>query len=78
MIKVGAIDLDADANKSLGGTYGIKGFPTIKFFGFNKNKAQDYNGARDANGIVQFAVGKVSSEVNSRGSGGKGGGSKGG
>ena len=36
--------VDADAHKDLGGRYGVKGFPTIKVFGSNKNSPEDYNG----------------------------------
>lgn len=31
-------------HQSVGGPYGIQGFPTIKIFGYNKNKPKDYNG----------------------------------
>lgn len=31
-----------DAHKEVGGPYGIQGFPTIKFFGFDKSKPSDY------------------------------------
>lgn len=41
-MKVGAVD--ADKHQSLGGQYAVKGFPTIKIFGANKNKAEDYQG----------------------------------
>lgn len=33
-----------DKHQSVGGPYGIRGFPTIKVFGFDKNDPQDYNG----------------------------------
>ena len=45
-VKVGAVN--ADEHRSLGGQYGVQGFPTIKIFGLNKNKPEDYNGGRDA------------------------------
>lgn len=41
-MKVAAVD--ADAHRELGGKYGVKGFPTIKVFGANKNSPSDYNG----------------------------------
>lgn len=41
-MKVGAVD--ADKHQSLGGQYGVQGFPTIKIFGPNKNKPEDYQG----------------------------------
>ena len=36
--------MDADAHQSLGGQYGVRGFPTIKVFGSNKNSPSDYQG----------------------------------
>ena len=40
--------MNADEHRSLGGQYGVQGFPTIKIFGANKKKPEDYNGGRDA------------------------------
>lgn len=51
--KLGAVDCDKE--KELCGKYGIKGFPTLKWFGEDKSKPKDYNGAREAPGMVQFA-----------------------
>lgn len=42
VVKVGAVD--ADQHKSLGGQYGVRGFPTIKIFGANKHKPEDFQG----------------------------------
>ena len=44
IFKIGAID--ADKERAIGGKYGIQGFPTVKFFGLNKDKPEDYNSAR--------------------------------
>lgn len=79
VVKVGAVD--ADAHNSLGSNYGVGGFPTIKIFGANKNKPEDYNGARNAQGIVESAIAAARSLVNERlgGRGSRGGsGSEGG
>lgn len=38
--------VDADQHKALGGQYGVRGFPTIKVFGANKNKPEEYQGIR--------------------------------
>ena len=65
--------VDADAAKSLGGRFEVKGFPTIKLFGENKNAPEDYTGARDAAGIVSFATGKAAALAKAR-LGGKAGG----
>lgn len=45
VVKLGAVD--ADQHKSLGGQYGVRGFPTIKIFGANKHKPEDYQGTGD-------------------------------
>jgi protein disulfide-isomerase A6 len=42
VVKVGAVN--ADEHQSLGGQYGIQGFPTIKVFGLDKSKPTDYQG----------------------------------
>lgn len=78
VVHLGAVD--ADEHQSLGGQFGVKGFPTIKVFGANKNSPEDYNGQRSAQGIVDSALAKLKSLVNDRlsGKGGSGGGSGGG
>ncbi|XP_056150023.1 protein disulfide-isomerase A6 [Lampris incognitus] len=73
IVKVGAID--ADQHKSLGGQYGVRGFPTIKIFGANKNKPEDYQGARSSQAIVDGALNALRSLVKERMSGGRSGGS---
>ena len=40
IVRLGAVN--ADEHRSLGGQYGVKGFPTIKIFGSNKNSPTDY------------------------------------
>jgi protein disulfide-isomerase A6 len=39
--------VNADEHKGLGGQYGVQGFPTIKFFGEDKYKPQDYQSKFD-------------------------------
>ncbi|XP_013413636.1 protein disulfide-isomerase A6 homolog isoform X2 [Lingula anatina] len=75
VVNVGAVDMDQ--HQSVGGPYGIRGFPTIKIFGANKNKAEDYNGARSANAIVDSAMSHLKQMVQARLSG-RGGSSGGG
>lgn len=51
----------------------MKGFPTLKWFGFDKKNPVAYESGRDADAIRDFALGKIKSEVNARakGKGGK-------
>ncbi|XP_041950346.1 protein disulfide-isomerase A6 [Alosa sapidissima] len=72
IVKVGAVD--ADQHKSLGGQYGVRGFPTIKVFGANKNKPADYQGGRSSQAIVDEAINALRSLVKDR-LGGRTGGS---
>ncbi|KAL3892313.1 hypothetical protein ACJMK2_004529 [Sinanodonta woodiana] len=83
VVKVAAVD--ATAHQSLGSRYGVQGYPTIKIFGANKNSPQDYQGPRQASGIVDSALSSLGSMVRQRLSGKKseggksgGGGSSGG
>ncbi|XP_054269604.1 protein disulfide-isomerase A6 homolog [Macrosteles quadrilineatus] len=61
VVKVGAVN--ADDHKSLGGRFGVRGFPTVKIFGANKNKPEDYSGARTAQGLVDSALSAAKSKV---------------
>lgn len=63
VIKVGAVN--ADEHNSLGGRYGVQGFPTIKIFGTNKNKPEDFNGQRTAQALVDGALAAARKKVNS-------------
>uniref|UniRef100_A0A8B9JK95 Protein disulfide-isomerase A6 n=1 Tax=Astyanax mexicanus TaxID=7994 RepID=A0A8B9JK95_ASTMX len=71
IVKIGAVD--ADQHKSLGSQYGIRGFPTIKVFGANKNKPDDYQGGRTSEAIVEGAMTALRSLVKDRLSGRTGG-----
>ncbi|XP_066268412.1 protein disulfide-isomerase A6-like [Branchiostoma lanceolatum] len=77
VVKVGAVDMDVHG--SVGGPYNVRGFPTIKVFGANKNSPKDYNGARTAQGIVDSALQEVQNVVKDRlgGRGGRSSGSRG-
>uniref|UniRef100_A0A668UVS9 Protein disulfide-isomerase A6 n=1 Tax=Oreochromis aureus TaxID=47969 RepID=A0A668UVS9_OREAU len=71
IVKVGAVD--ADQHKSLGGQYGVRGFPTIKIFGANKNKPEEYQGGRSSQAIVDGAMNALRNLVKERLSGRSGG-----
>jgi protein disulfide-isomerase A6 len=73
VIKVGAVNVDE--HKSLGGQYGVKGFPTVKIFGGDKNKPEDYNGPRTAQGLVDAGFDALRSKVSAQMAGKKSGGS---
>lgn len=81
VVKVGAVN--ADEHRDIGGQYGVRGFPTIKIFGLDKNKPEDFNGQRNAQGIVDAGMKVARDKVNAqlsgkRGSGGGGNGGSGG
>ena len=69
VIKVGAVDMDA--HKEVGGPYNVRGFPTIKWFGADKKKPDDYQSGRDASSITDFALNQAKKAVKDRLSGKK-------
>jgi len=77
IVKVGAVN--ADEHRSLGGQFGVQGFPTIKVFGANKKKPEDYNGQRTAQGFVDagLAAAKKLAQAQLSGKSSGGGGSSG-
>lgn len=54
VVKVGAVDMTTDEN--VGRPYGIQGFPTLKFFGNDKDKPISYESGRDADSIRKWAL----------------------
>ena len=60
-IKVAA--LDADAYPSIGHEFGVKGFPTLKYFPANSNTPIDYTGGRTAQAIVDYLNDKIEMKV---------------
>jgi protein disulfide-isomerase A6 len=46
--------VDADADRALGGRFGVQGFPTLKFFPKGSTTPEDYNGGRTAEDIIGF------------------------
>ncbi|XP_067123070.1 protein disulfide-isomerase A6 homolog [Centruroides vittatus] len=76
VVNVAAVD--ADKHQSLGGQYGVRGFPTVKIFGSDKNSPKDYSGPRTATGVVDAAFKELRRNVDRKLGGGKSGGSSGG
>ncbi|KAK2588722.1 hypothetical protein KPH14_001612 [Odynerus spinipes] len=64
IVKFGAIN--ADEHKSLGSRYGVRGFPTVKVFGHDKNKPEDFNGPRTAAGLIDAATNAISQKAYSK------------
>nr|XP_043627444.1 protein disulfide isomerase-like 2-3 [Erigeron canadensis] len=60
--------IDADAHQAIAQEYGIKGFPTIKVF-VPGNPPVDYQGAREAKPIAEFALKQVKALLKDRLSG---------
>ncbi|CAP30096.1 Protein CBR-PDI-3 [Caenorhabditis briggsae] len=54
---VALIKVDCTTEKTVCDKFGVKGFPTLKIFR-NGSPAQDYDGPRDADGIVKFMRGQ--------------------
>lgn len=69
VVKVGAVN--ADEEKSLAGSHGVQGFPTIKIFSDKRNPTP-YQGARTADGMIDAALEAIRKKVK----GGKSGGGK--
>ncbi|RLN07859.1 protein disulfide isomerase-like 1-3 [Panicum miliaceum] len=62
------VDASDKKNKDLSGRYDVQGFPTIKILRNQGDTAQEYNGPRDADGIVEYLkkqVGPASVEIKS-------------
>jgi protein disulfide-isomerase A6 len=67
LAKVAAVDCDEESNKPLCGQMGIKGFPTLKIVkpGSKPGRptVEDYQGPRNAKGIVDAVVDKIPNHV---------------
>lgn len=62
VVKVGAVN--ADEYPELSNKYHVSGFPTVKIFGGNKNKPEDYKGGRIAQELVDAALRVLRHKVN--------------
>ena len=64
-MRVGAVDMTTDSEAGKG--YKISGYPTIMFFGVNKDKPLDYTSdGRTFDKFVQYCVTQVKEQVDSR------------
>lgn len=51
--------VDADNERALGQRFGIAGFPTLKWFDGKSDQAEDYEGGRDLESLVEFVSEKA-------------------
>ncbi|MCD7456176.1 hypothetical protein HAX54_030791 [Datura stramonium] len=68
-IVLAKIDASDEANKGLAMEYQLQGFPTIKILRDGAKKVQEYNGPREADGIVAYLkkqAGPASPEIKSK------------
>lgn len=47
-------NVDADAHRELGGRFGVRGYPTIKFFKRGSTTPSDYESGRDLQAFVDY------------------------
>ena len=64
LFKVGAVNCDEE--RDLASKYKINGFPTVLFFGENKEKTEEYEGKRDAKQILDFLFEKAKTITNNK------------
>ena len=64
LFKLGAVNCEND--RELAERYKIKGFPTMLFFGDDKNKVEEYEGDREADKIIDFLFEKTKKITNNK------------
>ena len=64
LFKLGAVNCEND--RELAERYKIEGFPTIIFFGDDKNKFEEYEGDREAAKIIDFLFEKTKKITNNK------------
>lgn len=57
--KVSVAKVDADAEKDLGKRFGVRGFPTLKWFDGKSEEPEDYSGGRDLESLQKFIAEKT-------------------
>lgn len=57
--KLSIAKVDADAEKDLGKRFGVKGFPTLKWFDGKGGDPEDYTGGRDLDSLQEFVKEKT-------------------
>ncbi|KAI9003553.1 disulfide isomerase-like 2-1-like protein [Gaertneriomyces semiglobifer] len=58
--------VDADAHKSLGSRFGIRGYPTLKWFPKGSTIPEDYKSGRDLDALVKFVSEKSGVKTNAK------------
>lgn len=61
------VDATLEENKELASKYGVRGFPTLKMFRGDEESSSEYQGPREADGIVTYCKGEfgpASSQLN--------------
>ena len=64
LFKLGAVNCEND--RELAERYKIEGFPTMLFFGDDKNKVEEYEGDREAAKIIDFLFEKTKKITNNK------------
>ena len=57
--KVSIAKVDADAEKELGKRFGVRGYPTLKWFDGKSDEPEDYSGGRDLESLKKFVEEKI-------------------
>jgi len=70
----GIVNLAAVEDQAIMGEYGVKGFPSLKWFGENKKAPEEFEAGRTAKAITEFSMKKVNELVSKRIGGGNFGG----
>jgi protein disulfide-isomerase A6 len=67
-VVIAKLDATEADNEELATTYEIQGFPTIKFFPADSSEAEDYQGARDLDSLIDFMNRKTGTQRTKDGS----------